>query len=141
MSLNAPNKFREGIEFRLWGDAVAKGRGGLLGREFRRELGAMDVDHDGAPGPCVECRNAQRCAQGLACEQFVLFARFGGDVRWRAAARQPSAEIHARIYSNQPAAPHPTSRQLRRQFWDEAAPRGVREAVGNAASRANAQAP
>jgi hypothetical protein len=61
---------------------------------------------DDAPGPCVECHNAQRCACGLACEQFVLFARFGGNQRWRVAAMQPSAEIFARIFTveKQPAA-------------------------------------
>jgi hypothetical protein len=61
--------------------------------EQQRELGAFfgkdDAGaHDTAPGPCIECPNAARCVDGLACEQFALFSRFGGNERWRAAARQ-----------------------------------------------------
>jgi hypothetical protein len=93
------NLFREGVNFRLLGDAVAKGRGGLLGREgLQRELGEMEVDHDSAPGPCTACPNARRCAAGLACEQFALFTRFGGNQRWRTAAREPSVQIYARLF-------------------------------------------
>jgi len=87
-----PHKIAEGISFRMWGDAVSGGRGGLLGRE-----GA--VDSSSAPGPCVECPHVARCAAGLACEQFSMFARFGGNKRWRPAPRVPSREIFAVLFS------------------------------------------
>ena len=55
--------------------------------------------HDDAPGPCPECPKAPQCsARGQACEQFALFVRFGGMERWRAAARQPSTVIFARLF-------------------------------------------
>jgi hypothetical protein len=80
----------EGLAFRHFGGVVGSGRGGLLGRE---QLGAKNVD-ECAPGPCAECPNAARCgSQRLACEQFSMFIRFGGDVRWRPAPRVPSKHI------------------------------------------------
>lgn len=85
-----PHKLAEGINFRMWGDAVSGGRGGLLGR------GAVDSS-DSAPGPCVECPHVARCAAGLACAQFAMFIRFGGE-RWRPAPRVPSREIFAVLF-------------------------------------------
>ena len=84
-----PNKIAEGLTFRFLGDAVAGGRGGLLGRE-----GA----HDDSAGPCAGCPHAARCAGGMACEQFAMFIRFGGDKRWRPAPRVPSREIFAVLF-------------------------------------------
>ena len=51
--------------------------------------------------PCDGCRHAPRCkTQQLACEALVIFRRIGtAPERWAAAARQPSAEIHARAYA------------------------------------------
>jgi hypothetical protein len=77
-------------------------------RRQLRDLGARifgDV-HDDAPGPCPECPKASKCAAGgLACEQFALFTRFGGDKRWRGAPRQPSVAIYERLFDA-----HPVSR-------------------------------
>jgi hypothetical protein len=84
----------QGLEFRHFGGVTHSGRGGLLGRE----LGATTVDHDSAPGPCTECPNAARCAEGLACQQFSMFIHFGGNERWRVAARQPSRQIFERLF-------------------------------------------
>jgi hypothetical protein len=74
----------------------------LQEKRLLRELGARifgDV-HDDSPGPCPECPNGARCgSRGEACEQFALFVRFGGLERWRAAARQPSAAIFARLFA------------------------------------------
>jgi hypothetical protein len=76
---------------------------GVQLRENRqiRDLGArvFGGTPDDAPGPCVGCPHATRCGpQRLACEQFAAFVRLGGPERWRAAARQPSAAIFARLF-------------------------------------------
>ena len=64
-----------------------------------RELGAQD-QHDTSLGPCVQCPSASRCGpQRLACEQFASFSQWGGDIRWRAAPRQPSRQIFERLLS------------------------------------------
>jgi hypothetical protein len=97
----------KGIEFRQFGGVVRSGRGGLVGHSM-----ALDVDHDNSPGPCVECPNAARCAGGLACAQFALFIKFGGNERWRATARQPNAKIFAQIYEDKGS---PAARARRRR--------------------------
>jgi hypothetical protein len=63
-----------------------------------REIGAHHA-HDESPGPCPKCVNVERCRCGEACKAFAMFVRFGGEVRWLSAPRQPSSDVFDAIYN------------------------------------------
>ena len=48
------------------------------------------------PAPCTDCPHARRCAQGLACRAFALYA--DGHAAWRRAARKPSRAAFLRAF-------------------------------------------
>jgi hypothetical protein len=50
--------------------------------------------------PCDLCPLRARCRiERLACEAFEVYLAHGGR-RWRSAAREPSAEIYARVFKD-----------------------------------------
>jgi hypothetical protein len=50
------------------------------------------------PDPCQSCPLRERCRLGLACEQFRGFVNGLSEVRWKAAARQPTRAIFAAVF-------------------------------------------
>jgi hypothetical protein len=52
------------------------------------------------PDPCQSCPLRERCRLGLACEQFRGFVNGLSEVRWKAAARQPTRAIFAAVFDD-----------------------------------------
>ena len=48
------------------------------------------------PAPCDDCRHVAQCARGYSCEAFNRFV--DNPNRWHLAARQPRADIYARLF-------------------------------------------
>jgi hypothetical protein len=52
--------------------------------------------------PCALCPHIASCREGrLACQQFAVFAKYGGR-RWRKEAREPSSDIYAKVFKDGP---------------------------------------
>jgi hypothetical protein len=52
------------------------------------------------PTPCDDCRHAARCAEGLACSAFGLYAKGASPARWQVAPRtDATAERYARLFA------------------------------------------